>query len=93
MADISIKIAHNFTQPVAKQRAENALKDRQYSEYRTDMWCKPIGNMLLCFDLEKMELYWLNGNKVGGHTKFRSNISRDKMVQAIKEYEHQLLLI
>lgn len=25
MADISIKIAHNFTQPVAKQRAENAL--------------------------------------------------------------------
>lgn len=65
-----------------------ALSDRQYVKYREDMWCKPVGLVLFCFDLETTKLYWLNNNKTSVPVKVRSNISTDKLISIIKEYEH-----
>jgi hypothetical protein len=65
-----------------------SLSDRGYVEYRVNMWCKPVGHVLFCFDLETAQLYWLDHNKTGERVKVSSNVSTDKLTAKIKEYEH-----
>ena len=71
-----------------QEKLEASLSDRQYTEYRVGMWCKPIGLVLFCFDFDTMKLYWLNNNKTSKPIKVRSNIGTDKLITIIKEYEH-----
>lgn len=65
----------------------NSLKDRQYVQYRKNMWCKPIGTTLFCMDFESMKLFWFDQTQTGKFVKVSANITTDKLTAIIKEYE------
>lgn len=64
-----------------------ALINRQYVEYRKNMWCKPIGMTMFCMDMVSMKLYWFDQTQTGDYVKVKSNTATDKLVAIIKEYE------
>lgn len=65
------------------------LNNLNYREYRTDMWCKPVGFTLFCLDMETMSHYRLDKDIISSSIDIRSNISMDKLKNIIRQNEHK----
>jgi hypothetical protein len=76
-----------------EEKIKSVLTKMHYTEYRIGMWCKPFGDVLYCFDMTTMQIYWLKGPDSGGHEKIRCNFTPQKQMDSIREYESKRIFL